>query len=108
MVSKACRNWVRIVQACVDIGDTMATRMLSAFAVILFQAFPPSRQRLIEKSIETGELFLDPHDSSYVENNKDVVESIIAVIANDSHWESIKRIVCLLKEDSTCSQKPYE
>lgn len=48
--------------------------MLAALGMLLFRYLPASRQQIIEKAVETGELILDPFDPAYPKEKLGVIE----------------------------------
>lgn len=77
---KDARCWAGTVRACVDGGDGRARGMLAALGMLLYRSLPPSQQQLTEKSLETGEIVLDPSDPGYSSNVMDFIEKTINIV----------------------------
>lgn len=105
---KDVRGWMSTVRACADGGDGRAKGMNAALGMILYRSLPPSRQQLLEKAIEIGDIILDPSMPGYSNDTDKMINSIIDIVAKDSAPDAIKRLAKLSKDAATCVRKPNE
>lgn len=78
--------------------------MLIALGMLLMRSLPPSRQQLLDKHIESGDLLVDPLDAAYLQSKVQVVDDIIAIVAKDSPADAIKRLTNLSKLATECTK----
>lgn len=105
---KDVRCWAVTVRACADGGDDRAKGMHAALVMLMYRSLPPSRQQSIEKSMENGELVLDPSDSAYANDVMKIVKDIIKIVAKDSAPDAIKRLAKLSKKATSCLRSEGE
>lgn len=100
--SKDVRYRAAIVRACADGGDERAKGKFAALGMLLYCSLLLSRQQIIEKSIDTGDLILDPSDPAYSHDVMEVINKIINFVARDSAPDFIKRLAKLSRDTTTC------
>lgn len=105
---KAVRYWWKIISACTKGGYSHFKVASAALGLLLFRSVPPGKQQLVEKAINSGELVINPCDSSSPEDQSTVVESIIDIVSKDSVTDSIRRMASLNKQASSFTRRGSE
>lgn len=76
-------HWARTARAWVECSDEKAKGMLAALEMLLFWSLPASRQKKLEKAVETVDIVLDPLDHAYPKNILSTIEHITSFVAKD-------------------------
>lgn len=94
---KSVRYWTQNAQAFSIAGDSRLKGSYAALVLLLFRSLPIGKQQIVEKSVNSGEIILDPTDLGAPREQSEVVEKIISLVDKDSETGAIRRMATLNK-----------
>lgn len=96
------------IRACANGGDGRAKSMYATLQMVLYRSPPPSRQQILETSIEIGDIVLDPSMPGYNNNTDKMINSIFDNVAKDSATDTIKELSKLNNDAAMCVRRSNE
>lgn len=97
------RYWQQNLVACANGGDNSSKGAVAALDMTLFRSLSSRKQQLVDRTVNSGELILDPSHLSAPPNQGDVIKVIIATVAKNYATDTIRRMVALHKQEYACT-----